>query len=268
MKNLSDVVDFLSQRAPLRLAEKWDNVGLLLGDPTSDLSGIVACIELSSELIEFAKSKEANLIITHHPIFFKGAKKLRFTDREDEAKWIRELVKSDISLFCMHTNFDRAPNALHDHLFRELGLQNCKPLEDLSKSDVREPHPPGAGYGIRGEYAEEKTLDEFLSIVREKFDLNGLRFSGDKNTSIRTVGFVSGSGMFMWHKAASLGLDIYLSGDVKHHEALDSINSGLNVLDVGHFGAEKHFANVVREWLAEESVSVDTFEGRDPFEFV
>lgn len=266
MKYISDVVSFMSQRAPFQMAEKWDNVGLLVGDGAAKLNKIVAGIELSGEMIESAIKTQSNLIITHHPIFFKGAKCLDFSQKESEAAWVRTLIKNDISLLSMHTNFDRAPNALHSYLFNQLGINNCRPLENLAEREASR-FPEGAGYGIQGDLNEPMNIESFIPKVKEVFDVPGIRLSGNRKANIKRVGFVSGTGMFLWQQALREGVDLYISGDVKHHEALDAVNAGLNVLDVGHFGAEKHFASVVKDWLSGENVSVETFVGDDPFQY-
>ncbi len=265
MKRIVDVLEFLDKKAPKANAESWDNVGLLVGEPESEIMGAIAGIELSSEMIEFAINKGANLIVTHHPIFFKGRKSLRFTNRENEATWVRQLVKNDISLISMHTNFDRAPNALHAFLFNKLGFLNCSPLEKFqNKNDAVDSN---TGYGIQGSLKSSMPISDFIELVKSEFNLEGLRYSGDPNLKIKSAGFVSGSGMFLWNTARKLKLDLFITGDVKHHEALDAINAGFNVLDVGHFGAEKHFAYVMENWFSDSGVSVDSFIGRDPFTF-
>ncbi len=266
MEFISDVVSFLSQKAPFSMAEKWDNVGLLVGDKNNELKKILAGIELSGPMIEEAVKVGANLIITHHPVFFKGTKRLNFSTQEEESNWVRRMIKEDISLLTLHTNFDRAPSSLHTHLFSQLEIQNCRPLETLRERDAQN-FPEGAGYGIQGELKTEVKAVELMPKLKETFDIPGIRFSGDLSAKIKRVGFVSGAGMFMWQKALREGADLFISGDVKHHEAVDAVNAGLNVVDVGHFGAEKHFATVMQKWLSEEEIEVNLFMGNDPFQF-
>ena len=256
---VSELLADLDKRAPLRYAEDWDNVGLLVGDPSARITGVVTSIELTDAALDRAVEQKANVVITHHPIMFRPLRNLQFHGRFGDASLIKRLISEDVNHISMHTNFDRSPDALHSYLFSELGINNGRPLED-------HPDGNGSGYGIIGEFSKQLALSDLLKEVAEKFEVKEIRTAGPTDKSVRKVAMVTGTGMFMYERARALGADCFITGDLKYHEAVQAKYDGIAVIDVGHFGAEKHFCRVMRRWVEEISApNVTDFMGIDPF---
>jgi len=123
----------MEKNFPVRYAEDWDNVGLQIGSYDMPVHKVLVSLDLDQETLEQAVQCKADLIITHHPFFFKGIKTIRFD--QAQGKLIRDIIKADIAVYAAHTNLDSAERGLNQILSERLGLRDIKPLE---KSHVEE----------------------------------------------------------------------------------------------------------------------------------
>lgn len=122
-----DIINFIEDFAPKSLAEDWDNVGLLLGSNKNEVRRVMVCLDATSETIDDAISKKADMIITHHPIIFKGLKRI---DTDDFiGKNICKLIKNDIGVYSAHTNLDMAFGGVNECLARVLGIDDLKDIK-------------------------------------------------------------------------------------------------------------------------------------------
>jgi dinuclear metal center YbgI/SA1388 family protein len=128
MPAISDMLDFLKEFAPLSLAAAWDNVGLLLGDDTVPLRGVMTCLTLTPEVAREAIGAGANLIVAHHPILFHPIKRL--TAGTAEGRMLLELTGAHIAVYSPHTAFDKCAGGINDIIAQRLGLADCTPLQD------------------------------------------------------------------------------------------------------------------------------------------
>ena len=242
--------------------------GYWWGDERRTITGVACSIEPTHELLDFALEQKLNTIITHHPLMFRPIQKLRFGEFGGEGALIERLIKEEINHICVHTNFDRAPKALHASLFERLGMEGATVLEDFSSARGNEKNQ--YGYGLYGKLPGSPTGEVFLKTIKKVFAVPSVRVVGEIGKRVSTVGFMSGSGMCMYHRVKELELDFYITGDIKYHEALESKADGVCLVDVGHFGSEKHFCTVMKEWLLDFSpqITIREFWGTDPFQFM
>ena len=129
---LSDVTNFLEELAPLQLQESYDNAGLLIGEPEMKISGVLVAVDLTEEVLKEAQDKKCNLVITHHPLIFKGIKKI--TGRSAEERMIAEAIRKDVAIYAMHTNLDNVNTGVNKILSEKIGLEHVKillPKEEL-----------------------------------------------------------------------------------------------------------------------------------------
>lgn len=127
MPKLKELIKELERLAPRYLAESWDNVGLMIGDPNQEVDKILCALDANEKVIEEAIENGVHCIITHHPFFFKALKSIRLDTKE--GKIIEKLIKNQISLYAMHTNYDSAWGGTNDVLANGLGLRDIKVLE-------------------------------------------------------------------------------------------------------------------------------------------
>ncbi len=126
MTTVADLAAWLEGFAPSSLAESWDNVGLLLGDPASPLSRVMTCLTVTGPTADEAIAEGAGAIVSHHPILFKATKSLR-ADRTDSGPTWR-LARAGVAVLSPHTSFDNTEGGINDGLARRLGLVDVGPI--------------------------------------------------------------------------------------------------------------------------------------------
>lgn len=126
MPKLKEVMAALEGLAPSYLAEKWDCVGLMVGDPEAIIHHALCALDLNEEVVDEAIRLKANCIITHHPFFFKPMDRLDLSSAK--GRLIKKLITHDIAVYAMHTNYDIAWGGLNDYLAEGLKLTNIEVL--------------------------------------------------------------------------------------------------------------------------------------------
>lgn len=217
---VSQIIRLLDGIAPFALAEEWDNVGLLAGNPDSELDTVLCALDLNRDVLDEAVRRGAHLIVTHHPILFRGRKNLAETDAE--GKLLCALVRSGIALVAMHTNYDNADPGVNDALARALGLRDVKALEN----------------GMRLGVPAQDTLQGFAECARRA--LGGpVRVYGDGERKLRNVAVLGGAGEDFIPQAIEAGADAFLTGEAAYHKALTAVDEGMCVLEAGHAATER-----------------------------
>ncbi len=218
MTMVADVVRVMKELAPVELAESWDNVGLLIGDSSREVHKILVMLDFDRQGIEEALDVGADMIITHHPAIMSKLDKI--TD-----PLFLQLIENKISLCSMHTNLDSADNGVNQVLAETLGLYDIEPVDFDGL------------YGRIG-YVDECTLGEFIQTVKLALDIEHIRYVGSKKNIVKKVAVLGGSGADFIPNAKLEKCDVYVTADVKYHQAQMAYNLGINVIDAGHFETE------------------------------
>ena len=225
-----DVYRMIDEFAPFERAEEWDNVGILAGSADARVAAMLCALELNPMVIEEAKRRGANLIVTHHPILFHGRKNLREDD--PEGQMLCELVRGGIALIAAHTSFDAARPGVNDALAARLGLQDVEALD----------------CGMRVGAPKERTLGAFCEMAARA--LGGpVRRYGEPEREIRRVAVLGGAGGDYAPIAREAGADVYLTGEISHHRAWDAWLSGMCALEAGHAATELPAVELLAEGL-------------------
>lgn len=255
---LRNIIKILEEKFPLKNAEDWDNVGLLIGDYDSEIKKIQFSLDATLESIEHAKNNNVDMLITHHPTIFKAIKSIK--EQEVLGKKIRELIKNDINLYTLHTNLDASREGLNDYVLKKLGIENSKILDKIPEEDV--------GIGRIFSLEKQEKLKDYIEFLKEKLDIENLRvISKDLNTKIKKIAIVNGSAMKYWRKAKSGKADLFITGDVTYHDALDALESNLNIIDFGHYESENFFYEILTELLKEYNVEYTVYNGDSVFKY-
>lgn len=218
---VGQILDLVNELAPMELAEGYDNVGLLLGHPEHRVERVLAALDATPGVVEEARRLDAQLLITHHPILFRGRKNLREDDAEGAL--LCALVRSGLSLIAAHTNYDNAPIGVNDALASALGLTHVERLEN----------------GLRlGELEAPVRLGEWKERADKALSTNTRLYAG-ANRMVRRVAVCGGAGGEFWPLALKAGAQAYLTGEVKHHDALSAAQCGLALLEAGHMQTER-----------------------------
>jgi len=258
-----DICDLLEDLAPTSLAEPWDNVGLLVGNPASPVSSILVGLDPVGALLDEAVAIQADLIITHHPVIFHPLHALR-TDLPMGGLLARAL-SAGITMVACHTNLDSAVNGVNDILAARLALKATRPLKTHAADN-------GCGIGRIGTLATPVAGEAFLSRVLDALGVAHVRFSGKLPERIATVAVCGGSGDDFTQAAFDAGADLYLTGEIKLSTARWAEEAGFCVVDAGHYATELpvvgHLAGIISLHLKKQGhhlpVAASTRQ-KDPF---
>ncbi len=238
-----DVYKKINSWAPYSLACDWDNSGLTAGREDAEVRGILVALDFTEEVLIEAKSLKVNLIVTHHPFIFSGMKSV--TDKDTKGRLILSLIESGIALMCAHTNMDTAKGGINDVLCEMSGLQDVIHLgnagEDESGNTVGE---------IRmGTY--RRPLSDFIKGVKSALNCSNIRCSISDDKILNKVAVCSGSGCSYIDLAVKSGADALLTADAKYHDFQEASDSGLILIDAGHFETENIICQKIADYLSE-----------------
>lgn len=135
MYTVNQIVDALNAFAPPKLAESWDNVGLMIGSKKQVVDKVLCALDVNLEVIDEAIREGAQIIVTHHPLLFKPISSIDY--ETPMGKMIQKLIKHDIAVFSMHTNFDIVAGGINDYLAEKIGLTHTMPLEVTSSKTLQ-----------------------------------------------------------------------------------------------------------------------------------
>lgn len=241
---LGDVIDALQARYDPALAETWDAVGLVCGDPAEPVGRVLFAVDPTAAVVDEVIATGADLLVTHHPLFLTPVHGVPADD--PKGRLVHRLVRAGAGLFVAHTNADRAPGTgVNAALADVLGLTAAVPLEPA-------PGVPGAGLGRVGELPRELSLVGFAELVARVLPATagGVRIAGDPERMVRRVAVCGGSGGSLLPTAAAAGADVLLTSDLKHHPASDALEvDGPALCEVAHFAGEWPWLPVAAEAL-------------------
>lgn len=253
-----DMIRTLEELSPVIYAESWDNVGLLAGRRDKEVKSVLLALDASQAVVDQAVELGVQMLITHHPLLFKPVKRIN-TDDFIGARLVK-LIQNDISCYAMHTNFDVCGMA--DAAAEAMGLLHGKVL-DVTFEDAG----GSMGCGRYGRLPGAMTVGECAEMIKKCFSLKNVRVYGDLERKVTLAGILPGSGGGMVELALAAGVEIYITGDLKHHEAMDACEQGLSLIDAGHFGLEHIFAPFVGKLLSKEfpGLEVHMAQEENPF---
>lgn len=216
---VKDILDLLNGIAPMETAEHYDNVGLLVGNPEERVKGVLVSLDCFDEVIDRAEDLNANLIVTHHPIIFNPIKSVL------NESLVYKLISRGISVISMHTNLDIAEGGVNDALCNAIGLYDVRAVAAGDNFLLR----VGELDGAEDPYFFARHLKETLGGT-VKF------VAGDRD--IKTVMVCSGAGSGFTTDAISMGVDAFVTSEVKHNHFIAAAGAGLSLFDAGHFNTE------------------------------
>jgi dinuclear metal center YbgI/SA1388 family protein len=242
--SLGEVLAALDARYDPALAESWDAVGLVCGDPDEPVRRVLFAVDPTTEVVDEVVETGADLLVTHHPLFLTPVHGVPADD--PKGRLVHRLVRAGAALFVAHTNADRAPGCgVNDALAAVLGLRDTEPLERVDGD-------PRAGLGRVGELARPMPLHEFAALAASALPVTvgGVRSAGDPEQVVRRVAVCGGSGGSLMGVAGAAGADVLLTSDLKHHSVSEWQQSmRMAVCDVAHFASEWPWLPVASELL-------------------
>lgn len=274
----SDIITVIERTAPLSLMADWDRSGVQVASPRKEISHLAVCLDPAPEQIHAAVEAGADMVLTHHPLTMRA----EWTNRlNGYTEVLRTLYSRDVPLYSCHTSLDANPLGPSAWLPDELGLTDRVLLEKTGTFTAPDGSEVEGGFGLAGTLPEPMTLGELCRKMRAFLPVDRMcavaRLIGDPERLIRRVAVCTGSGSSLLEDAARAGADLYITGDMKYHDALalhsrqigNSTNfCPMSLLDIGHFSLEeemmRRFALQLDSEL--EDVTVTFLPGRDPFQ--
>ncbi len=240
-RKLAEVIAAMEQRYPSSSAQEWDAVGLVCGDPKSEISKVLFAVDPHELVIEQALDINAQLIIAHHPLMLKGVTSVSQLSRK--GRIITELIKRDIALFTAHTNADVANPGVSDALAIAVGVEVSGALENDSN------------LGRIGQLAKRMPLADFAAQVDSGLPktARGIHIAGDLNQIIENVAICGGAGDSLLDLVAQTNADVYITSDLKYHVAQEFVQStGKSLIEISHWAGEWPWLNQAAQFLTQD----------------
>ncbi|WP_156299086.1 Nif3-like dinuclear metal center hexameric protein [Streptobacillus canis] len=255
MISLSKLIKGFEEIFPRDLAEEWDNVGLLVGDIRKKVNKIMLCLDITREAVDFAIQEKVDLIISHHPFIFKGQKKI-LADNIIGSKII-DVIKNDIAVYSAHTNVDAAKDGLNEYILEKMNLEG-----EMLEGDL---------IALRRFNLKEKiSIEELANKIKDNLDIKNVRLSraGD-NRLVKKIAVTTGAGDSFIPLIRGK-VDLFITGDLKHHISLDMGEENLHLLDIDHYGSEKMVVELFERKLREidSELELIKFDSGEVFEYI
>lgn len=240
---LVDFLDMMERHAPRSYAYEGDNVGLLVGTDRTEIRRVLVALDCTERVAREAVELDVDLVLTHHPLFYHPVQGFRPDLVATRAAYI--LARHGIGMFAAHTNLDAAPGGVNDCLAKLLDLTDVTPLEPERLGRV-------------GRLTEPLRLDAFLTLCEKRLHTHA-RYGGDLDKMICKVAVMGGSGGGDVYEAFAAGADVFVTGEVKHSQAIDAAHLGLALAVLGHYETEKIVLEPLIQGLQSEKNDVQYY---------
>ncbi|WP_216387780.1 Nif3-like dinuclear metal center hexameric protein [Arcanobacterium phocae] len=229
---VADVMATMECAFPARLAEDWDRVGLVVGDPQEPVSRIGFAVDPCQATVDEAIERGADMLITHHPLYLRGTSTVATSTAK--GSWVHKLIKNNCALFAAHTNADAAATGSAVAFGSLLNLENMRPLQPYDNQ-------PELGIGRVGELPMTMSVRELAERIKALIPETapGILVGGDPEKIVRTVAVSPGSGDSFLTTANQAKADVYICADLRHHPASDHLwAGGCSLIGLTHFASE------------------------------
>lgn len=234
---IKDIIVEIEKFAPLDLQLEWDNSGMQVGDFLAEAIGAVLTLDVTPKAIEFAKAKNANLIISHHPLIFSGLRSI--TGSTTVEKIVIDAIKSDIAIYSSHTSIDAARDGVSWAMAKRLALENVRTLTEDEK------------IGCIGNLSAEISIEEFVNLVKKAYDMPSVRINRNPLQRVGKVAVIGGSGSQLISEAIAQGADAIVTGDLKYHD-FQNCEYRAALLDIGHYKSEIEVLDIFMKIITEK----------------
>ena len=245
---IQDVLSALEQFAPLPLQESWDNAGLQVGLTEAEVSGALLCLDVTENVVDEAREKGCNLIVSHHPLLFRGLKTI--SDMTDVQRTVRKAIKNDIAVISMHTNMDNAEGGVNFKMAEKLGLQDVQFMAPKTVDGVT------CGSGVTGVLKKPLEARDFVQLVKTAFGVECVMTNELLERPIARVALCGGAGDFLLDDAVKAGADAFITGEMHYHQYFGY--EQIQICVIGHYQSEQYTTEVFRDILEKACPGVRT----------
>lgn len=243
---VKEIKNYMEEWAKDEYQLSWDNSGSQI-EFKDETDSVILGMDVTDRLVDKALEMDSKLIITHHPMFFSGSKNIiEGTYLGDN---IIKLIKNNISVFSYHTSIDIAEDGVNDSLFEKLDLKNKSVLTYEEEKSM----------GLIGEFDKSLSLIDLDKFLRDKLQVNKIKYYGRENRKIKKVAILGGSGSDFIIDAKRAGVDAYITSDIKYHDGQRAYEEDIILIDVGHFYSEKIILPKIKKRLQENFKDLDFY---------
>ena len=246
---IKEVLSALERFAPLPLQESWDNAGLQVGLTETEVSGALLCLDVTERIVDEAVRKECNLIVSHHPLLFRGLKTI--SDLTDVQRTVMKTIEQGICVVSMHTNMDNAKGGVNFKMAEKLGLQQVRFFAPKTVDGIE------AGSGVVGTLAEPLAADDFVKVVKKTFDVECAMCNELLRRPVQKVAICGGAGDFLLDAAIAEGADAFITGEMHYHQYF-GYEQRIQICVIGHYQSEQFTTEIFRDIIEKECPGVKT----------
>ena len=244
---IQDVLSALEQFAPLPLQESWDNAGLQVGLTEAEVSGALLCLDVTEKVVDEALEKGCNLIVSHHPLLFRGLKTI--SDMTYVQRTVRKAIRHDIAVVSMHTNMDNAEGGVNFKMAEKLGLTDVQFMAPKTVGDVN------AGSGVVGTLEKPLAARDFVQKVKEAFGVECAMTNELLERPVKRVALCGGAGDFLLDEAVKTGADAFITGEMHYHQYF-GYEQQIQICVIGHYQSEQYTTEVFSDIIGKQCPGV------------
>ena len=250
---LDKITELIEKEFPLSDAYEWDNCGLLLGDREREIKTVLLSLDVNLAVAEEAKSCGADLILSHHPVLFDGAKSI--TGDTPEGRTVLTLLENKICVYSAHTNCDVGKNGINAKLASLFELCDTEFLEE-------------DGLGRIGNLKKPLSLTEFAENTKSILKTPFVRFCGSGSAKISRAAVASGACADSIPTAFRKGADVIVTADMKYHDMINYSELGISIIDAGHYPTEIIVTDIFYGLLKDTGVKLIKSQNPDIFQII
>ncbi len=270
MVRIKDILQWIDSWAPFRYAQAWDNSGLQIGSLETPVSRVLVALDPASAVLGEAQGLKCQCVVTHHPLLMQPINCVH-TDSWPGAIIAQALI-SGIGIIAAHTNLDAAREGTNAQIEKLLELDAVGPL-DAEPEFCRDGQY--LGIGLVGLLTREATVESLAATLSGVLGRTVVRVCGAARERVTRVAVCTGSGAGLIRKVLASHAEVYITGDMKYHDAKLAEESGLSVIDIGHFASERlvlePFGDFLRSRAKSEGAELEVFiskSEKDPFKII
>ncbi len=239
---IKEVLSALERFAPLPLQEGWDNAGLQIGLTEAEVSGALLCLDVNEAIVDEAIEKGCNLIVSHHPLLFKGLKTI--SDGDYVQRTVMKAILNRIAIVSMHTNMDNAKGGVNYKIAEHLGLHDVEFFAEKSGNIE-------AGSGVVGLLPEPMSATAFIQLVKERFGVKCAQCNELLLRPVNKVAICGGSGDFLLADAIAQGADAFITGEMHYHVYFGQ-EQKIQICVIGHYESEQFTSEIFKSIIEDE----------------
>lgn len=239
---IKDITTHLESIAPVHLQESYDNAGLIVGHPDTEVTGVLTSLDCTEAIIAEAKARGCNMVVAHHPIVFRGLK--RFNGSDYVQRTVIKAIKEDVAIYAIHTNLDKVRyRGVNERIAQRLGLENLRLLGPQNEEKT-------IGSGMVGELPSAMAEADFLRHLKERMGAEVVKHTALLGGPVKTVALCGGAGGFLLSEAKAAA-QVFVTSDYKYHEFFDA-DGDIVICDIGHYESEQFTTQLLADLLTEK----------------